>query len=192
MEMIRVSDYFLPASQMNLPRRPAGVPVFLPDLFGRLLLFFPVLVRNDKNDYNSEKNNPGYGDKSKYSITHIFSPLSRIVARKNNAITPIIPPRARNNFVFTERCGVTIGPRTTIPRISLPQSNNVFARFSLCFCANLISGRILSKAKIFVKQIVSINPSANSFHFWERGAGGFFVRQRDFCVGGIFRESLSD
>ena len=142
----------------------ACAPFFL---FNRLLLFFPVLMRNHQSNNNSENH-----QNTESNVNHSYStPFSKIVAEIININQKRPPSRDKNpNFSFE-----TIGVRITIARIKLAALNNVFANSFRWILLNLIFKNILSKAEISVKQVKAkvIPPTC-------RGSSG------------IFRERLND
>jgi len=170
----------------SIIRNPVSLPV--PDgsqaggtlrLFNRLLFFFPVLVKNNCADYQSEDN---HSEKSETDFIHKFySPLSRKIPSTIKRITILQP-------VIYDPIGTLFGeailPTTITAKTIWLKLNRTFAKFSLCFFVNLIFKNILSKAKISVKQIACIS-------LLEKGSREFppFLLKGG---GGIFRERLSD
>ncbi|MFH1958077.1 MAG: hypothetical protein ABIJ15_06335 [bacterium] len=126
----------------------------LQDLFNRLMFFFPVLMKNNCADYQSEDN---HSEKSETDFIHKFySPLSRKIPSTIKRITILQP-------VIYDPIGTLFGeailPTTITAKTIWLKLNRTFAKFSLCFWVNLIN-KILSKAKISVKQAKVIPPTS--------------------------------
>ena len=117
------------------------VPITLSDLLG--VFFPPVLMNNNRRHNNAEKHCAAESN----VVSHIYSPLSKIVPIIMKSIQKIIPKISfgtSNSFVTKE-------PKITIAKIKLAALKKALAKFSRCFFVNLIKG-IIQPATGFVKR----------------------------------------
>ena len=117
------------------------VPITLSDLLG--VFFPPVLMNNNRRHNNAEKHCAAESN----VVSHIYSPLSKIVPIIMKSIQKIIPKISfgtSNSFVTKE-------PKITIAKMKLAALKNTFAKFFRCFFVNFTED-IIQQATGFVKR----------------------------------------